>query len=675
MANRNWENPYDVAELAREDGAEGLMRLADYFETTGEAIPNTVKTALLTSRKPGVFPIQGIFPSKSPVARTPVEGVPEALRPTSPFMEAETKRRASTFQLLEPEILESAKTFGISPEEMRRDLAAGRANTFQLTDPEVQESAKTFGISPEEMRRDLAQARGNLNKSVSPASQAVRTAAAVQESKGPKSVAPHSSAFLFQSPSYTLEDAPPQIQDYPRPAVVPSYTLEEAPTPIAPVPTKAANIAVAIPTASSTGAKAIPPTAPGIAKPPPVEAGSGGDDELGRLSMGQALVRALEGSGSVISGQNLRSGAADTLGERMKQIEALRAKREEQGITDTRERANNRAQVEYLMKRFPERRDALAGLLDMTKSPNFPQMLRVEEQVALDRAKKQDIGAKAEDRAVTQEYRAGTLDLKRDIAKDNRDYRAVQAGLQKAALDLRRAENEREATDSAEPTEKERSAFQTSMKPAEQTAVALKDADNLNSLSTGMLVSGKPPLFLSQSDILSFVGVPPFEGVMRSRLAMSNPQAFDLLTQMARLKTMVGHEYFGSALSPAEAERQRQFLDFGVTDTPESIARKMKSYHDSLADKASVFLRPRVLGRSLGNEWAQSTGLDAISGEGGTFAGLLDAPKGAAPKAAEVKEPAAVEGKVRMLSPDNRVAKIPAAEVEARKVQGWKEAP
>ena len=28
-------------------------------------------------------------------------------------------------------------------------------------------------------------------------------------------------------------------------------------------------------------------------KPPPVEAGSGGDDELGRLSMGQALVRAL----------------------------------------------------------------------------------------------------------------------------------------------------------------------------------------------------------------------------------------------------------------------------------------------------------------------------------------------------------------------------------------------
>ena len=420
-----------------------------------------------------------------------------------------------------------------------------------------------------------------------------------------------------------------------------------------------------IPVASAEGSKTLASTVPG----------SGGDDDLGRLSLGQALTRALEGSGSIIAGRDLRSGAADTLGERMKQIEALRAKREEKEVTDAQEVANNKAQVDYLISRFPEQKDSLTNLYGMTRKANFPQLVRLEEQIALDKAKKEDIGAKAEDRAKTQGYRAGTLDLKRDIAKDNRDYRAVQAGLKQAELNLRAAENERKATGSAEPTEKERSTFQTSMKPAEQTAVALKDADNLNSLSTGMLVSGKPPPFLTQSDILSFVGVPPFEGAMRSRLATSNPQAFDLLTQMARLKTMVGHEYFGSALSPAEAERQRQFLDFGVTDTPESIARKMKSYHDSLADKASIFLRPRVLGRPLGNEWAQSTGLDAISGEGGTFAGLLDAPKAAAPKAAEVKEPAAVEGKVRMLSPDNRVAKIPAAEVEARKAQGWKEAP
>ena len=139
-----------------------------------------------------------------------------------------------------------------------------------------------------------------------------------------------------------------------------------------------ASFARDIPVASAEGSKTLASTVPG----------SGGDDEMGRLSMGQALVRALEGSGSVISGQNLRSGAADTLGERMKQIEALRAKREEQGITDTRERANNRAQVDYLISRFPDRAGDLQKLYGMTGKPNFSQMLRVEEQVALDRAKK-----------------------------------------------------------------------------------------------------------------------------------------------------------------------------------------------------------------------------------------------------------------------------------------------
>jgi hypothetical protein len=268
------------------------------------------------------------------------------------------------------------------------------------------------------------------------------------------------------------------------------------------------------------------------------------------------------------------------------------------------------------------------------------------------------------------------LGLKRDIAKDNEKYRAVQAGLKQSELNLRAAENERKAVGEAEPSAKERSSFQVMMKPAENTAVALRDADTLNSLGEGMLVTGQPPAFLSRADIAAFNGV-PFGQASRSQLAQSNPQAYDLLTKMAEIKTIIGHEYFGSALSPSEAERQRQFMDFSALDSPESLAKKMKNYHDTLANKATVFLRPRVVNSPLGAEWAQSTGLDALSGEGGTFAGLLDAPapKAAAPKAAEVKEPAAVEGKVRMLSPDNRVAKIPAAEVEARKAQGWKEAP
>lgn len=165
---------------------------------------------------------------------------------------------------------------------------------------------------------------------------------------------------------------------------------ETTPIPVASAPTEAGVPAVAASALTPTGPEnpAPPAGTSSTVKPPPVDAGSGGDDALGRLSLGQALTRALEGSGSIISGQNLRSGAADTLGDRMKQIEALRAKREEQGITDTRERANNRAQVDYLISRFPDRAEDLQKLYGMTGKPNFSQMLRVEEQVALDKAKK-----------------------------------------------------------------------------------------------------------------------------------------------------------------------------------------------------------------------------------------------------------------------------------------------
>ena len=454
------------------------------------------------------------------------------------------------------------------------------------------------------------------------------------------------------------------------------------------IPTKSASVRVDAPVAVTAGQPPVtadrpagkPDSSGKMGMPVPSSEGAGGDASERDLYLARLAAQNAAGFGGMGAGKNIDMGIADTLGERLKQVQALRAKREEQGLTDTRERANNRAQVDYLISRFPDRAEDLQKLYGMTGKPNFSQMLRVEEQVALDKAKKEDIGAKAEDRAKTQEYRAGTLDLKRDIAKDNRDYRAVQAGLKQAELNLRAAENERKATGSAEPSDKERSAFQASMKPAENTAVSLKDADNLNSLSTGMLVSGKPPPFLTQADIVSFVGIPPFEGAMRSRLAQSNPQAFDLLTQMARLKTMVGHEYFGSALSPAEAERQRQFLDFGVTDTPDSIARKMKSYHDTLADRATIFLRPRVVGRPLGADWAQATGLDALSAPGGTFAGLLDAPKSAVAKAPAAPSATATGGapaapaveRVIMLAPDGAKKAVRADQVEKAKAQGWR---
>lgn len=406
----------------------------------------------------------------------------------------------------------------------------------------------------------------------------------------------------------------------------------------------------------------------------PSSEGAGGDAALGRLSIGQALTRALEGSGSIIAGRDLRSGAADTLGERMKQIETLRAKKVERQEGLDLERSQNEQTLNAYQAQFPELRETLEPLRGQTGKPVFPSLLRDIVATRKTKTGERALDLREQGMQDTAAYRAGTLGLRKDTLKETQRYNDIQAGLKQAELDLRRAENERKATGSAEPTEKERSAFQTSMKPAEQTAVSLRDADTLNSLGEGMLVTGKPPAFLSRSDIAAFNGV-PFGQMSRSQLAQSNPQAYDLLTKMAEIKTIIGHEYFGSALSPAEAERQRQFMDFSALDTPESIAKKMKNYQETLANKATVFLRPRVVGRPLGTEWAQATGLDALSAPGGTFAGLLEAQKSATPKTVAAPAGAGIEGKVRMLSPDNRTARIPAAEVEARKAQGWKEAP
>lgn len=414
--------------------------------------------------------------------------------------------------------------------------------------------------------------------------------------------------------------------------------------------------------------------------PAPSSEGAGGDSSERDLYLARLAAQSAAGFGGMGAGKNIDMGIADTLGERLKQVQALRAKREERQEGLALERSQNEQTLNAYQAQFPELREVLEPLRGQTGKPVFPSLLR--DIIATRKAKTGERALDLREQALedTAGYRAGTLGLGKDTLEEKKRYNDIQAGLRQAELDLRRAENARKAAGATEPTEDERNKYLKAMLPAEKTAVSLKDADNLNTLSTGMLVSGKPPSFLTQSDIVSFVGIPPFENAMRSRLAQSNPQAFDLLTQMARLKTMVGHEYFGSALSPAEAERQRQFLDFGVTDTPESIARKMKNYRDTLADKAAIFLRPRVVGRPLGAEWAQNSGLDVVSTPGSTFAGLLDASRGAA-----AKEPTAsaatstgvapatpVVERVIMLNPDGKKQAVRADQVEKAKAQGWR---
>jgi len=165
------------------------------------------------------------------------------------------------------------------------------------------------------------------------------------------------------------------------PGALKAPEMRDIPIKTAP-PTKdvAAPTASVLPTTTADKPAGKPDSAGTQSLPAPSSEGAGGD-ALGRLSLGQALTRALEGSGSIIAGRDLRSGAADTLGERMKQIEALRAKREEQSLEQQRERAtwgtSNRATLASALAQWKGDEaktaalEALASGADTTKPSDF----------------------------------------------------------------------------------------------------------------------------------------------------------------------------------------------------------------------------------------------------------------------------------------------------------------
>ena len=293
------------------------------------------------------------------------------------------------------------------------------------------------------------------------------------------------------------------------PAAPVAKAPEAQPIPVAnasPTADAAAPVASALPSVGPQNPAGRPDSSGKDGMIAPSSEGAGGDAALGRLSLGQALTRALEGSGSIIAGRDLRSGAADTLGDRMKQIEALRAKREEQGITDTRERANNRAQVDYLISRFPDRAEDLQKLYGMTGKPNFSQMLRVEEQVALDKAKKATEEVKPDIALRGADVKEGTLE---ERITHNRATEALARAA--AALAAERA---------ARPAAEDRGVkpealtnrlkdLNAQTKPFQEIVSSLREADAaLSALGTGQIsrgakIASKIPLVGS-----SFVSTP-----------------------------------------------------------------------------------------------------------------------------------------------------------------------
>lgn len=480
-------------------------------------------------------------------------------------------------------------------------------------------------------------------------------------------------------PSYTLEEAP-----VPYLTQAPSFTLEDAaqgPTSeaIAKIAKRNVSLASPIPTASappnrdattpvvetqppvtSTSPAGKPNSAGAQGLPAPSSEGAGGDaDEERNLYLARLIARNAASFGAMGAGKSIDTGAVEALGERLKQVQALRAKREEQGLVDAQAQANNRAQVEYLMQRFPERREALAGLRDMTKSPNFSQMLRVEEQIALDKARKATEEVKPGVALRGAEVKEGTLE---ERIAHNRAMEAMARAA--AALAAERA---------AKPAAEERGVkpealtnrlkdLNAQTKPFQEIVSSLKEADAaLSALGTGQISRG-------------------------AKIASKIPLVGESLVSTPELRAMQGQEGLKqsyqklktglAAVGQELASFERQFGTDWQADprkAPLAIETLKQITQDALRRTQAPF------GAGTGNAALdQMEVLSLLKNTGGLTAdNLIFQPNPKLAAAAGMTPPPAApsEGKVRMISPDGRPAKIPVADVEARKAQGWKEAP
>jgi hypothetical protein len=372
--------------------------------------------------------------------------------------------------------------------------------------------------------------------------------------------------------------APRASPPTPKPASV------TASIPIASTPVKAdVPGAVAGSIAPTTSTSPAPPAGTSsTVEPPPVEAGSGGDDELGRLSMGQALVRALEGSGSVISGQNLRSGAADTLGERMKQIEALRAKREERSADVSQEQAQyegaNLGTLTSNIAAFKDRPEVVAALENLRPAAKYTKpsdFLKAAYQAVMNpptlagkEAGVKKTGAQTaqvQERTTTEkEIRPGKVrKLKTAADLDEARIRALNTKATADALALTKSRAAvADAGKAGTPSKDAIKYIRDDLKTAEKAITpTLENFKAIEAASPGFAF-GRPDKELETLEFVAAAKLPRFA-----------KQASDLRSAVEALIIDIRHGSFGASLTATEKASFESMLNTGLSGTVGQLSK------------------------------------------------------------------------------------------------------
>jgi hypothetical protein len=316
---------------------------------------------------------------------------------------------------------------------------------------------------------------------------------------------------------------------------------------------------------------------------------------MDRLSSAANWIRAMETAGSAISGKNLRSGIADSLSDRMKQVEALRLKRaeraEEQALETSRFGASNRALLAGYIAQFKDRPDVVEALkamepaADTTKPSDFmkgvygavttPATLAGKEAaVPLTEARAKDVGAAADlkkERGTTEAALREPKVRKLGTAADLDEAR------RKALENQARADivtSDKEARETKADARAAEAAVTRAMERANKGEDVTNTANNFIALETVApgFAKGNKPDWLGRFTLQKAMQVP----------AISN-KAAALNSALENFTANIRKTLFGASLTGNEKASFDLIVNRKLTATPEQLAAAVNVLREGAA--------------------------------------------------------------------------------------------
>jgi hypothetical protein len=430
-----------------------------------------------------------------------------------------------------------------------------------------------------------------------------------------------------------------------------------------PIPTATASVRTDAPEVVKETIAATTPERPA----PPVD-GSGGDDDVRNLYLARLAAQSAAGFGGMGAGKNIDMGIADTLGERLKQVQALRAKREEQSLEQQRERstwgASNRGTLAGYIARFKDRPEVVAALKDMepaadtTKPGDFNRNV-IGAITTPGKVAGMEAGV-AKTNVQIPDIQAGTgvkIAKAADIglsANTRDDLRRSQIDLNKARIDHMGAKKESESAPAsttgplADPRLEQRrqDTFSKVTRGAQKLYTDPLIAVASLEKASGPLAKGETPEWWTPANIIKinsgiYGGLPPEATAFAKTY-------FPVINQLR-------HALYGSALSAGEQAAFANQIELGLKQGPKALAASIRALADAAKDKTQTQLG-YDFGRNpdLAAQWLQSSHFnDKVKGTSleDTFAEYAKAPAAAGASVAK-KMPSARSIEALKKNPD-----------------------